>query len=80
MPHKVMTPFTFSDGSSVPPGNFICIPQEEIMNDAAIYPNPSKFDGFRFVESNNSEQLTSRLRFSHPSWMFPYWGTVKQAW
>jgi hypothetical protein len=74
-----MTPFKFSEGGSVPAGNFICIPQEEILNDAAIYPNPSKFDGFRYVESNNGVP-TSKLRLSHPSWMFPYWGTVKQAW
>lgn len=74
-----MTPFTFSDGASVPSGNFICIPSENIMNDASIYDDPSKFDGFRFVDRSNDES-TSKLRFSHPSWKFPYWGTVKQAW
>ncbi|TVY21934.1 Cytochrome P450 monooxygenase paxQ [Lachnellula arida] len=78
MPHKVMKPFTFSDGASVPVGNFICIPSAEIMGNEAIYPNASKFDGFRFVESNKSE-TTGGLKFSHPSWKFPYWGTVKQA-
>ena len=80
MPHKVVSPFTLSDGAHVPAGNWLSIPQREIMQDAANYENPQSFQGFRFVEQAADCSPFLELRLSHPSWKFPYWGTVKQAW
>ncbi|KAL8830386.1 MAG: hypothetical protein Q9191_001463 [Dirinaria sp. TL-2023a] len=78
MPRKVMAPFTFSDGTHVPANNWIVVPQQSQMKDPANYTNPETFDGFRFVKSNK-EGAASESRFSHPSWRFPFWGSVKQA-
>ncbi|KAL9095069.1 MAG: hypothetical protein Q9165_002671 [Trypethelium subeluteriae] len=39
--------------------------------------NPT-FHGFRFA-SQGGDNAKSESRFSHPSWRFPFWGSVKQA-
>lgn len=80
MPHKVLSPFTFSDGTHVPAGNWLCIPQREIMQDASYYEDPLSFQGFRFVDRTSRAGPIPESRLSHPSWTFPFWGTVKQAW
>ena len=74
-----MAPFTFSDGTHVPANNWIVVPQQVQMKDPANYPEPEKFDGFRFV-THDLEGVASESRLSHPSWRFPFWGSVKQAW
>ncbi|KAL9041306.1 MAG: hypothetical protein Q9180_001364 [Flavoplaca navasiana] len=78
MPRKVMTPFTFSDGTHVPAKNWIVVPQQCMMKDPKHYPQPETFDGFRFV-THRDEGAVSESRLSHPSWRFPFWGSVKQA-
>jgi cytochrome P450 len=80
MPRKTMTPFTFSDGTYVPTNNWIVVPQQAQMKDPANYVDPETFNGFRFVNRGKGEQATSESRLSHPSWRFPFWGSVKQAW
>ena len=79
VPRKVLSPFTFSDGVHVPSGNWVCVPQQALMQDPANYPDPMTFDGFRFANGKDGN-TTSESRFSHPSWRFPFWGSVKQAW
>lgn len=76
---KVMTPFTFSDGTHVPADNWIVVPQQVQMKDSANYADPEPFNGYRFVKSG-LEDTASDSRLSHPSWRFPFWGSVKQAW
>lgn len=78
MPRKTMAPFTFSDGTHVPANNWIVVPQQAQMKDPANYAEPEKFVGFRFV-THSREGAASESRFSHPSWRFPFWGSVKQA-
>lgn len=80
MPHSAVNSFTFKDGTHVPKGNWVCIPQQAIMGDPSLYNDPTVFQGFRFVNREDEENPTSKVRFSHPSWIFPYWGTIKQAW
>ncbi|KAL8771386.1 MAG: hypothetical protein Q9203_004991 [Teloschistes exilis] len=83
MPRKVMTPFTFSDGTHVPVNNWIVVPQQCMMKDPEHYPRPETFDGFRFVQPRGGGEeggvAGSESRLSHPSWRFPFWGSVKQA-
>ncbi|KAL9077853.1 MAG: hypothetical protein Q9157_003230 [Trypethelium eluteriae] len=79
MPRKVLSPFTFSNGTHVPPDNWIVVPQKAQMTDSANYDDAETFHGFRFA-SQGSEGTRSESRFSHPSWQFPFWGSVKQAW
>ena len=74
-----MTPFTFSNGTHIPANNWVVVPQQRMMKDPANYPNPDTFEGFRFVRQGD-ETAASESRLSHPSWRFPFWGSVKQAW
>ncbi|THV54437.1 hypothetical protein BGAL_0026g00080 [Botrytis galanthina] len=76
MPRKVMSPFTFDDGTHVPCGNYVCVPHNPIMTNPAVYPEPDTFDGFRFV---SKDQSASTSRFSHTSHEFPFWGSVKHG-
>ena len=81
MPRKTMSPFTFSDGTHVPANNWVVVPQQRMMKDPANYAEPDTFDGFRFVKGNDTTAASnSESRLSHPSWRFPFWGSVKQAW
>ena len=40
--------YTLSDGFKIPAGTTVCAPSHAIAMDAAIFPNPREFDGFRF--------------------------------
>ncbi|KAB8302139.1 hypothetical protein EYC80_005587 [Monilinia laxa] len=76
IPRKVMSPFTFDDGTHVPIGNYFCVPHAPIMNNPAFYPDPETSDGFRFV---SKDICTSISRLSHTSAESPFWGSVKQG-
>ena len=50
MPRRVVAPqgVTFSDGLNVPQGALVAFPIDPIHRDADFYPDPDKFDPFRF--------------------------------
>ncbi|KAF8899435.1 cytochrome P450 [Infundibulicybe gibba] len=48
LPRRAMVPYTFSDGTVVPPGTIITAAPTAIHLDDALYENPNYFDGFRF--------------------------------
>lgn len=79
MNRKVMTPFVFSDGTHIPAGNVVCVPQQAMMQDPNNYANPLEFQGFRFVTWRDGIP-TSTSRLSHPGPLFPFWGSVGHAW
>jgi len=79
MPRKVLnSPFTFVDGTVVPKNNWICVPQQAIMQDEANYQDPATFNGFRFVKADVPGATASK--FSTPSFDFPFWGSIKRPW
>ncbi|KAL8962960.1 MAG: hypothetical protein Q9193_000717 [Seirophora villosa] len=84
MPRKVMYPFHFSDGTVVPKDNWLCIPQQAIMEDQQYYDEPSAFNGFRFVRQDEDGRATTsdagkgRL-FTTPTFEFPLWGPIRRA-
>ena len=78
MPRKVLAPFEFADGTTVPSNNWIVVPQEALMQDKAHYDDPQTFNGFRFVDSTG--RMDSSGRFSSPSLTYPLWGGPKTAW
>jgi cytochrome P450 len=45
-----LRPFTFFNGVTIPAGTIIAAPVTAIHTDGEIYPNPDKFDGFRFAK------------------------------
>jgi hypothetical protein len=76
---KVLSPFTFSDGTYVPPGNYIKIAERALMLDSKNYNDPMTFDGFRFV-TITEDGKSSQSRFTQPSSTFPFWGSVGCTW
>ncbi|KAN0130728.1 Cytochrome P450 [Lactarius tabidus] len=53
-----LRPFTFSNGVTIPAGTAISTPISAIHTDGEIYPNPKKFDGFRFVNLREHDGVT----------------------
>lgn len=78
MSRRVMTPFVFSDGTRVPVGNVVCVPQHAVMQDSQHYPDPLEFQGFRYVTRRDGIDR-SKSRLSHPSLTFPFWGPASHA-
>ncbi|KAM0801452.1 cytochrome P450 [Usnea florida] len=75
-PRTVMVPYTSSDGYHVPVGNWLAIPQISLMRDESIWPRAMTFEAFRFVDEDNG---TSKSRLTHPSYEFPFWGSIQHA-
>lgn len=48
-----------SDGMLIPAGTIIGVPSYAITHDPVLYPNPSHFDGFRFLPSEAPEKSQS---------------------
>ena len=69
-------PFVFSDGYTVSKGSWICIPQRPFMNNPTLYPQPSRFDAFRFLDA--AGQTTSRFTDLSEEWIF--WGRGRATW
>lgn len=78
IPRKILSPFTFSDNIHISAGNWTCVPQQAMMQDPANYSEPTIFNEFRFANEKECS-AKSESRFSHPSWLFPFWESVKQA-
>ncbi|KAF7889868.1 uncharacterized protein EAF02_002283 [Botrytis sinoallii] len=76
LPRKVMSEFTFLDGTHVPKDNWICVPHEPLMRLSDVYAVPQEFNGFRFVNEDSSG-IRSKNRFWDMSREFPFWGNPK---
>lgn len=76
-PRTVMRPYRSQDGYHVPAGNWLAVPQLSLMRDESIWPRASAFEGFRFVDEKTG---TSKSRLTHPSYEFPFWGSIQHAW
>lgn len=69
---KALKTFTFTDGTVVPKGSWVCVPQRAIQRDAAYYHDPECFNGHRFIDQVND--------FTDLGARFPFWGLGKRAW
>ncbi|KAJ8110831.1 hypothetical protein ONZ43_g5772 [Nemania bipapillata] len=82
-------PFEFSDGTKLGVGDWACTPVHAINHDPTYYPDPMKFDGFRFADPAVVEKATgprnagptqpepSDLTEVSSKWQF--WGTGRMA-
>lgn len=55
MARRVQKDFTFSNGLRIPAGNWIFAPNSPVLRDPDNYPEPDKFDGFRFSRLREEE-------------------------
>jgi cytochrome P450 len=47
---KVLKPFTFSNGVTLPTGSYVAAHLRAVHHDGSLYESPEEFDGFRFVD------------------------------
>ena len=70
---------TLSDGTHIPQGNWTMIAQHAVMRDPGNYSDPEIFDPSRFITQAEGI-VKSQTRLSHPSYTFPFWGSVARPW
>lgn len=56
MQRCVLQPFTLSDGTAIPAGVDIAVPALPVNLDASKYPDPARFDPYRFVRLRSGEE------------------------
>lgn len=74
---KATKSFTFSDGSYVPAGNLVAIPQKVVMLDPERYKNPETFDPYRYMPANMDAATT---KYTDVNWNYTFWGTPRKSW
>ncbi|KAL8835942.1 MAG: hypothetical protein Q9176_006626 [Flavoplaca citrina] len=76
---KVLRDFTFADGTHVPAGNVICVPQQAIMRDSKYYDRPDDFLPFRFAKEHGVGNDAIQ-RFTDLKPHFYLWGATAKPW
>ncbi|CAG8954817.1 hypothetical protein HYFRA_00004743 [Hymenoscyphus fraxineus] len=76
---KALKPFTFSDGSHIPAGNLVSIPQRVVMQDPESYPEPHIFNPFRFMQTSADED-TPTTKYADVNWKYTFWGSPRKSW
>ena len=77
---KAMVDYTFADGTFVPAGNSVGMPQCVTMLDENLWKNPNEFQGFRHVPDPSKAVPGGAHRFTHTGDDWPFWGSKRQAW
>ena len=76
-----MKPITLPSGAYIPPGNLIAAPQQVLALDPDKYPNPTQFDGRRFMPKHDPKGGTEAVsKFTDVSYSHLYWGSPRRAW
>jgi cytochrome P450 len=63
MSRKALKDFTFSDGTFIPKGTFVCAATLPMHRDEENYSNSNVFDGFRFADMRMSEGESVKHQF-----------------
>jgi cytochrome P450 len=72
--------FTFSDGSVLPIGTFLSVPQYATHHDESRYNEPFVFNPDRFAVSEEYEGGGSKFQLVTPSPDYVSWGLGKHTW
>src|SRR4051812_33829766 len=73
-----MKSFAFSSGIYVPEGNLIAVPQEAVMKNGDLFPDPESFRPERYLPAQKKSQATEK--FTDVNYSYPYWGSPRKAW
>ncbi|TFK66494.1 cytochrome P450 [Pluteus cervinus] len=57
---RAVKDYTFSDGTTIPAGQYVCATAHMIHTDQDNYSNPEKFEGFRFADLRDGDRESSR--------------------
>ena len=84
MRRKAIQAYTSKDGLHIPAGHWVCAPSRSIMVDPVHYSNdPTKFDGFRFVDKSAMEQTTTPIssiaKYTDTEPRFLFWSHGRRA-
>jgi cytochrome P450 len=81
---KVLKPFTFSNGVTVPVGTTVSCPLYALHFDDDIYHDANQFEGFRFLETKNEntnhETIEARKTMYTTSKTYMTFGHGRHAW
>lgn len=75
---KALQPFTFSDGSHVPAGNLVAVPQRVVMSDPERYENPEMFDPIRYMAARDNPEAAT-TKFTDVNWNYTFWGSPRKS-
>lgn len=64
MPRVARKPFTFSDGTHIPEGTHIEVAAHATHLDDSNYPDPNRFDPFRFADTTRRENKGRKLEMT----------------
>jgi len=78
MRRKALDGIRLHDGLEIPKGAFIVVSTHQ-MWDPTIYPEPEKYDGYRFLKRSQIQGHEKDSQFSTPSLDHMGWGYGKQA-
>ena len=77
---RVVKPFTFSNGVTVPAGARIGAPTIPLQFDETVYENPNQFDGFRFHKLREQEGDAEKHQASTASINYLHFGLGHHVW
>jgi len=77
---RVVKPFTFSNGVTVPSGARIGAPTVPLQFDETVYENPNQFDGFRFHKLREQEGDAEKHQASTASINYLHFGLGHHVW
>jgi cytochrome P450 len=63
MGYLALRPLKLSNGMTIPAGTLAAIPSSATHRDEITYPNPDKFDGFRFAKLHDGEGDTMTNKY-----------------
>ena len=77
---KALKPLMFSDGTYVPKGCVLAVPAIATHTDEDNYPNPFKFDPFRYSSQKEEDHSAVKHQFVTTSADYIAFGHGKHAW
>ncbi|KAF2464155.1 cytochrome P450 [Lindgomyces ingoldianus] len=76
---KVMQPFDLPSGARIPAGNLVAVPQQAILRNEHLYPDPESFNPFRYLSPPGQPQAKDfTTRYTDVNTSYPYWGSPRK--
>nr|A0A7L8UVC5.1 RecName: Full=Cytochrome P450 monooxygenase ffsD; AltName: Full=Cytochalasans biosynthesis cluster protein ffsD [Aspergillus flavipes]QOG08943.1 FfsD [Aspergillus flavipes] len=72
-------PIQLSSGPKLPAGTILCVDSHHINNSAELFPEPAKFDPYRFLKKREEPGAENRFQFVSTGPTDPNWGDGTQA-